>query len=191
MEQGAFILQTRDSSPRGRGSEVPVGVAAGSATPASSSWRHRQLRSGHTSPPPTAWTPQPWGRSLRVPELTRASGVRIRAGRVMETLLTRGSEDPARRLHRSGPALAKAPAPTSQRREPRATRRPERASPRAGRCPEQGERVLGVGPPPRPLAVLAAAVGDAAPLSPGRPALRSRLRGGPGSRPGRGSRRPA
>nr|XP_031293888.1 alpha-1,3-mannosyl-glycoprotein 4-beta-N-acetylglucosaminyltransferase B [Camelus dromedarius] len=140
MEQGAFILQTRDSSPRGRGSEVPVGVAAGSATPASSSWRHRQLRSGHTSPPPTAWTPQPWRRSLRVPELTRASGVRIRAGR--------------RTRPREGPS------PDLPEREPRATRRPERASPRAGRCPEQGERVLGVGPPPRPLAVLAAAVGD-------------------------------
>ena len=105
----------------------------------------------------------------------------------MERLRSRGPGPPARLHHRRPPALPKAPASTYPWR-PEAWDAQAHAgatvSSRTGGIP-------GANTPPRPLVVLVAAAGDAAPLNPGRPALRCRLRGGPGSRPGRGSRRPA
>lgn len=102
----------------------------------------------------------------------------------METFRRRGSGAPARRLHRSRRALTKTPASTYLRRQPQGGPKPGTRRPTLGRCPETAGGIPGAGRLPRPLAVLVAAAADAAPLNPGRPALRRRLRGGPGSRPG-------
>nr|XP_008532121.1 PREDICTED: alpha-1,3-mannosyl-glycoprotein 4-beta-N-acetylglucosaminyltransferase B [Equus przewalskii] len=100
-------------------------------------------------------------------------------GFLMEMFRRRGSGAPARRLHRSRRALTKTLASTYLRRQPQSGPKPGTRRPTLGRCPETAGGIPGAGRLPRPLAVLVAAAADAAPLNPGRPALRRRLRGGP------------